>query len=349
MPDWMATALQVVLGIIVPLFWLALLWWSVRREPRRLRNGFLLIFAVMAAVGLLGDAVGLLDIGRALNDGFSQAWILLLIIGAAGLPFALIANGITMVRRESRSLGNMLTLLAGIAILVAPALLLLPVVVHYSWVTLGLVTLIGSLALTAGYLFLGFLAYTLLYAQVAKRATGNAVIVLGAQVIGTRVPPLLAGRLTAGVEAAERADPTDPVPLVVSGGRGADETVAEGEAMAAWLRRHDVAPERIVIEAKAATTEENLRFSRSLLVARGVQPPYLVATSNYHAPRAALLARDLGLDAQVVGGRTAWYFLPSAYLREFIAVLRSRARWVAVACLPALLLTAAVVLVGLTR
>lgn len=81
--DWMATVLQVVASILFPSFWVGLLWWSVRTEPRRLPNGFLLIFAVMSVVGLLGEALGLLAIGQALNRGFSQAWLVFLLIGAA--------------------------------------------------------------------------------------------------------------------------------------------------------------------------------------------------------------------------------------------------------------------------
>lgn len=347
-PEWVKAVVQVLFSLFWPAVWLALLWWSVRRDPRRLRNGFLLIFAVEAILQTVGGIFGLFDVGRLVNGGITLAWVLLLLGGAVTLPFALIANGVTMIRRESRRLGNTLTLVAGAAILLSPLLVVL-VLGHPTWWTMALATLIGSLVIPVGYLFFGFLAYTVLYARIARRAPGNAVIVHGAQVVGTRVPPLLAGRLAAGIEAAQRADPEHPIPLVVSGGRGGDESVAEGTAMASWLRERGVAEDRIIVEDRSRTTEENLRFSSELLAARGIEPPYLVATSNYHAPRAALLARRLGIDAQVVGSRTAWYYLPSAYLREFVAVLRLRIRWVALACAPALLLTILAAAIGLQR
>lgn len=44
-------------------------------------------------------------------------------------------------------------------------------------------------------------------------------------------------------------------------------------------------------------------------------------TNSYHTLRAAMIARDLGLDTQVVGSPTARYYVPSAFLREFAAVL----------------------------
>lgn len=149
------------------------------------------------------------------------------------------------------------------------------------------------------------------------------------------------------MSASRRRKPA--VPLVVSGGRGADESVAEGDAMAGWLRERGVPGELVRTEDRATTTAENLTFSAALLAADGVAPPYLIATSNYHAPRAALLARDLGVDAQAVGGRTAWYYLPSAYLREFAAVLRMRLAWVIVAMLPAVGITVVVAGLALAR
>lgn len=48
----------------------------------------------------------------------------------------------------------------------------------------------------------------------------------------------------------------------------------------------------------------------------------VVVTNDYHAFRTALQARRLRIDTHAVGAPTARYFLPSAYLREFVAVLR---------------------------
>ena len=45
-----------------------------------------------------------------------------------------------------------------------------------------------------------------------------------------------------------------------------------------------------------------------------------IVTSDFHAFRAALLARRLGIQGQVTGARVAAYYRPSAVLREFAAV-----------------------------
>ena len=44
-------------------------------------------------------------------------------------------------------------------------------------------------------------------------------------------------------------------------------------------------------------------------------------TNNYHVLRTAVLARQTGTDTQVVGSPTARYYVPSAFLREFVAVV----------------------------
>ncbi|WP_407319774.1 YdcF family protein [Isoptericola halotolerans] len=106
--------------------------------------------------------------------------------------------------------------------------------------------------------------------------------------------------------------------------QGADEDRPEGLAMAEWLVAEGVPRDVILVEDRARTTRENLALGCALLDDAGLTGPYLVATNSYHAPRAAMEAMDLGLDVHAIGAPTAGYFYPSAYLREFVAVLRRR-------------------------
>jgi uncharacterized SAM-binding protein YcdF (DUF218 family) len=99
----------------------------------------------------------------------------------------------------------------------------------------------------------------------------------------------------------------------------------------------------VVAETASRTTEENLRFSHRLLAEHGQDGPFLVATSRYHAFRAALLARSLGYADEAIGGPTAFYYVPSATLREFLAILSYRKVWLAVTFLPSLGLVALLV------
>ncbi|MFC8599554.1 YdcF family protein [Isoptericola sp. NPDC057191] len=321
-----ATVWSVVLSVAAFAFWGGWLALSLRADRRRLRNGFLAIAVVYTGAGLVGQLVTLAPGGATVLGWLALALFGVLALGLLALPVFLVVNGLTMVRRERRSLGNLLSLLVGLAMLAAPFVVVAPVVLNVPW-ALGLV--VGLVLATAwlGFVFLGFVAQTLLYRRYAAGVPAHGVIVLGSKVVGSRVPPLLAARLAAGVAAARRlgADGS-PVPIVPSGGQGVDEDRPEGAVMGEWLVARGVPADQVLVEDRARTTRENLTLGVALLREHGTPGPYLLATNNYHAPRAALEAMDLGLDVHAVGAPTAGYFFPSAYLREFVAVLRRRPR-----------------------
>ncbi|RLK58855.1 YdcF family protein [Actinokineospora cianjurensis] len=285
----------------------AVFGYRVWREPRRIGNAVWL--GIAAVLGGLWLVVGLSDhvvvVGLVAFGG----------LVALVLPGALIANGVVMWRREGHTLGNLLSLLAGVAMLgLAGAAAAVVGFGGPRW----LVAAVASVVLVAAYLaflFVALLAYSVLYSRIGRSKRADAIIVLGAGLNGSTVPPLLANRLD---RAVERLD-GDAV-LVVSGGQGTDEQVSEAEAMAEYLRGQGVPDERILVEDKATSTEENLRNSMALL-AGGDTGTVVAVTNNYHVFRTAVLARRLHLTLHVVGAPTATYFVPSAFLREFVALL----------------------------
>lgn len=282
----------------------------VRREPRRLSNAYWLLAAIVVAGSVLslfsadaGNPLLTLAFAAAL---FSPVFTLVLSV-------FLVLNGVTMLRRERLSAGNSLSLLAGLAVLGLMASALPVFTVGPTW--LRALWLLSSLvAVYLAFQFTAFLGYAWLYGQLARRRRADWVVVLGSGLIGDRVPPLLAARVGTGIAELVRRGARV---LVLSGGKGADEQVAEGEAMARWAIAHGAPPTAVRAETASRTTRENLLYSREL-----VQGPGVIVTSNYHALRAAVLARRLGIDAQAVGAPTAGYFWPSAVLREFVAILR---------------------------
>jgi uncharacterized SAM-binding protein YcdF (DUF218 family) len=166
------------------------------------------------------------------------------------------------------------------------------------------------------------------YSRIGRRGGFDAIIVLGCGLDGDRVPPLLAGRLDRAIRLHRRE--TTPPLLVVSGGKGPGETVTEAEAMHGYLREHGVPDELIRREDRARTTEENLRFSAALLPAGARR--VVAVTSNYHVFRTAVECRRLGLPFHATGSPTARYFLPSALLREFAALILHYRRTTIAAC-----------------
>ncbi len=65
------------------------------------------------------------------------------------------------------------------------------------------------------------------------RKEPDAIIILGSGLIGDKVPPLLAQRLDKGKAIYEKF--LGRSKLIVSGGQGSDELIAEAEAMARIL------------------------------------------------------------------------------------------------------------------
>lgn len=321
-------------------------WWAVyllvfRRDRRRVRNGVLLLIALYSSLSTLAR---LISTTLPLGDLLVLVGAGLALLGVLVLGVFLVWNGLTMVRKEGRSLGNLLSALAGLALLAAPVGSA-AAVLTMTPLGLGAGALLALLSLHVGVAFLVFLCASIPYQLFPQQLETSGVIIHGSGLIDGRVPKLLRSRLDRAVAERERllGAGLDPV-LVPSGGRGEDEPRAEAEAMAEYLiEEAGVPPERIRAESASRTTAENLRFSHQILDEAGLQGPYVVATSRYHAFRAALLARSLGYDDQAIGGPTAFYFVPSATLREFLAILSYRKLWLSVGFLPSLVFVALLV------
>ncbi|MBF4550505.1 YdcF family protein [Pseudoclavibacter sp. VKM Ac-2888] len=308
-----------------------------RNEPRRLSNG---VWIVAAAVVLI-SAVSSFD-GQVSMLVSTLTWLPFVLSPALllALIVLLYVNGARMIRREGRSLGNLLSLVLAV-ILTALAALPFAAILVGDDVFISIALLLAAGAAYLGAAFALFLAYSWLYSRLVRGAVGTWVVVLGSGLSGgRRVPPLLAARIRAGLDAAHRVGASV---VVMSGGQGGDEALAEGRAMREWAldpanadsanagadgrqgavrMAGNAAEPRILSEEESVNTEENLRFTMPILEREGVTGPGIIATSNYHAMRAAMLARELGIDAQAVQAPVARYYWPSAILREFAAILR---------------------------
>ncbi|WP_158865357.1 YdcF family protein [Leifsonia sp. AG29] len=306
-----------------------ILW---RRDRRRLSVGvlgFLGVWCALVGIAALPVAASpVLAFGLAVVVGALPLLVLVL----AGF---LIANGVVVLRRERAGLSHGLSLIAGVILLVVPPLVgwFLRVATQpetppmIRGLLVGFSALAASLSAYAGVFFVVVLLYGWVYRRSTRGATATAIIVLGSGLFGARVPPLLAARLDRGAEVFRRSEEAGLAPVIVpSGGKGADELVAEGAAMRDFLLLESgIPPARVLPETRSTNTEENLRFSQEIIAdgtrAGAVRPgPVVIATSGYHVLRAAMLARRLGIDAEATGARVAAYFVPSATLREFVAI-----------------------------
>ncbi|MER5483762.1 YdcF family protein [Streptomyces sp. NPDC002812] len=292
---------------------------SVREDRRRFRN------AVYLGLTLIFLSVALLTLVPYLPAGLDTAVVALVFLvpalGTIALGFFLIGNAVTVIRKEGRR-PALLSFAAGMGIFALIAFVLtLGNRGSQAWdaVVVGVVLLAGYVS----FLFLCFLAYAFLYGRITVHGDVDFVVMLGSGLIGgDRVPPLLASRLRKGREIHDaQIARGGRVPLLLtSGGKGSDEKLAEARAMADWLIAEGVPQEHVRLEDRSRTTEENLLYSRTVMEAAVPGYRCVVVTNNFHAFRAAMMARKAGVNGQVLGSPTAKYFWPSATIREFVAV-----------------------------
>lgn len=179
------------------------------------------------------------------------------------------------------------------------------------------------------------LAATMLCAWMASRlepaGAMDYLVVLGCGIRADGTPsPLLAGR----VDRARKFDAAcveaggAPATFVPSGGQGPDEVTSEAQSMRDYLVSQGVSPDRIVLENRSTTTNENMEFSRKVIEEHaGRDASELLvgfSTTNYHVFRGYVCAHRAGMAVQGMGSRTRAYFWPNAFLREFAGLLASR-------------------------
>lgn len=146
------------------------------------------------------------------------------------------------------------------------------------------------------------------------------IIVLGCGVNGTVPSMLLRERIDAAYDYLT-AHP-DTV-CVVSGGQGPGEDITEAACMFRELTDMGIEKDRIWLEDRSTSTEENLEFSLDLIEARtGSRPGHIgIVSGEYHLYRAGLMAASHGLTSSGIPATTAWLPLRINYhLREIAAV-----------------------------
>ena len=304
----------------------------IARDPRRMRCAIFSMLTLGAAtLALVREGLTWIE-SVAPDDApvvLVIAFILVFLLIVAVALF-MIATGVVLIRKEGGGLSHSLSLLAGLGMLAYFGVSL--------WAAFaGAFDVIVPLFLLAFPLFwfsfalAAYLLYSAAYGFIATRwvKPGQSVVVLGSGIIGDRVPPLLARRVDLGVKTFGRSIAMwGNAALVMSGGKGADEKIAEGTAMLRYAQDQGLDVEAmeaegsdVIAETRSVSTYQNLEFSRALLQEKGRQGKWTVVTSDFHAFRAANLMSRMGIPGNAIGARTTVYFWMSAKLREFIAIL----------------------------
>ena len=153
----------------------------------------------------------------------------------------------------------------------------------------GIVTL-GLLAL----LFLGAGASIHAYSFQQYEGTAQAAIVLGAAVWGERPSPVFRERIQHGIDLVHSGRVGA---LILTGGRGEGQSLAESEVARAYAMAQGVSAQRIHVETRSHITYENLREAKAIMEREGWTTALLVS-DPLHMKRAVRMARDLGIEAR---------------------------------------------------
>lgn len=182
----------------------------------------------------------------------------------------------------------------------------------------------GVMRILAG-LFLGLGMLVFLFAEgciISGMCAGSGqrvdyLIVLGAQVRGTRVSQALKQRLDCAEEYLKEHEETV---VIVSGGQGPGENLTEAEAMEAYLLAAGIPAERIRKENQSRNTEQNIRYSQKLIEEE--EASVGIVSNDFHVFRAVHIAKAQGLEVQGIPAASTPGMYPHYMLREAFAVVK---------------------------
>ena len=285
------------------------------------RSIFISLFALNIPVWALAWIIstGILEnneILRLLAIAVAMVLFLALLSGPFVLIFTLYLNGFQILKREGVHLHNFLSM--GLAVALTFYLFIAPFVVQsFSDISFFNMVFIYVGFLVSYAIIISMLYTTSSFINLVNLFPGKLdyVVVLGAGLIGDKVTPLLASRIEKGIAIYQKHPGSK---LIMSGGQGPDELMAEGQAMADYALEQGIPAEDIVIENQSTNTEENLKFSYALMKPGS---RFALVTNYYHVFRALLLARKLKIKCIGYGARTKFYFSLNAFIREFVGYL----------------------------
>ena len=143
------------------------------------------------------------------------------------------------------------------------------------------------------------------------------VLVLGAGLNGETPSLMLQARLQAALSYLEKYPDAQ---VVVAGGQGQGETIAEAEAMRRYLVRRGIVENRILLEDQSTNTADNVRFSLPLFP-QGVTQIGVVS-NEFHLYRARQIMKDNGLTPVAIAAPTPyWYLKIFGYIREYFSMI----------------------------
>ena len=307
---------------------LAIFLYSFFKDSRRFRNAVFLLILLFALFVFSVQYSGISRIATIYSSIFVTTFMFLIFI----IPFLLMVNSVQMLLKEGFHITSFLSIAFGIFILVGEFYFITSMMVavnnyidHSIHLIQDFPTLLkmgfGFSVLYISLVFVAFMFYSVFIQVLPRHVDFDYIVVLGAGLIDGLTPTkLLANRLDKAIRVFNKS--VSSCYIVVSGGQGADEKVSEAEAMHTYLIDKGIKNHQIILEDKSVNTFENMRNSFEIIKRRGGRMRIAVVTSNFHVYRALLLCRSLNIPAIGIGAPIAFYFWPSAMIREYVALCK---------------------------
>lgn len=146
----------------------------------------------------------------------------------------------------------------------------------------------------------------------------GTVVVLACDVLGEEPGPMLKERLDAAYDWLEAHPDTK---CIVSGGWQEPGDAVEADAMYRYLLKKGIPADRLYAESRSKSTYENMLYSKEIIENNGLEPSMTIVTSDFHEYRSIAMAESLGIEAGSYPSHTAWWLIPTYFVRECAGIL----------------------------
>ena len=181
--------------------------------------------------------------------------------------------------------------------------------------------LAAAVVLGAGILIF-VLAEGLILSKMTAKPKGKIdyMIVLGAQVRGEKPSRALVLRMEKAAELWKACG--EPV-LLLSGGKGDGEQISEAECMYRYLSEQGIPKEKMILEDRSVSTQENLKFCAQLTGCK--EKKTAIVSNNFHIYRAVKLAEKQGYQNVCgIAAQSDWRYQIHYMIREAFALVKEK-------------------------
>lgn len=172
-------------------------------------------------------------------------------------------------------------------------------------------------------ILLFFVFYVIMYSFLRKKGREKPIdyipfmIVLGARVKGKTPTRALRARVNKAYEYLAKNENTI---AILSGGKGEGEFISEALCMQNLLVEKGIQENRLILEDKSRTTEENIRFSKRWVKK---EEPVLIVSNDFHVWRGRVMAAESGFKKVYgLGAKTEPLLNLHYYTREIFAWIK---------------------------